>query len=228
MKKTITILITIITLVSLLALPMNARAKTLAEFEAEVEKYTKKLQETQANLAKNEQEVAAIERQISSIEKQISDAETQIVTLQEEIDASNEEITRKGEESKSIIEYYQISNGENIYLEYAFGATSITDMIYRMSIVEQLTDYNDKIMKELEELIAKNKEQQQQLSKKKIELNKLNTQLEKQKARIEADSASMRETVPSIETQIKEAKAMVVYYKQLGCGKNEDIQACQY
>lgn len=228
MKKTITILITIITLVSLLALPMNARAKTLAEFEAEVEKYTKKLQETQANLAKNEQEVAAIERQISSIEKQISDAETQIVTLQEEIDASNEEITRKGEESKSIIEYYQISNGENIYLEYAFGATSITDMIYRMSIVEQLTDYNDKIMKELEELIAKNKEQQQQLSKKKIELNKLNTQLEKQKARIEADSASMRETVPSIETQIKEAKAMVSYYKQLGCGKTEDIQACQY
>ena len=228
MKKTITILIAIITLVSLLALPMNTRAKTLAEFEAEVEKYTKQLQETQANLAKNEQEVAAIERQITSIEKQISDAETQIVTLQEEIDASNEEITRKGEESKSIIEYYQISNGENIYLEYAFGATSITDMIYRMSIVEQLTDYNDKIMKELEELIAKNKEQQQQLSKKKIELNKLNTQLEKQKARIEADSASMRETVPSIETQIKEAKAMVSYYKQLGCGKNEDIQACQY
>ena len=37
-----------------------------------------------------------------------------------------------------------------------FGAETITDMIYRMSIVEQLTEYNDKIMKELKQLIAEN------------------------------------------------------------------------
>ena len=54
------------------------------------------------------------------------------------------------------MEYYQIANGNNAYLEYAFGAETITDMIYRMSIVEQLTEYNDKIMKELKQLIAEN------------------------------------------------------------------------
>ncbi|MDO5393461.1 MAG: peptidoglycan DD-metalloendopeptidase family protein [Mycoplasmatota bacterium] len=228
MKKAINILLVIVILVSFIALPMNTKAKTIAQFEAEVKKYTEELNAKKANLAKNDEEVAAIKVKISSIEKQMAAAEEEIVTLQKEIDESNEEIARKSEESKKIIEYYQISNGENIYLEYAFGATDITDMIYRMSIVEQLTDYNDKIMKELSELIEKNKTQQQELTKKKEELKKLGVQLESEKARIEADSKSIKATMPSIETQIKEAKAQVTYFKNLGCGANEDIQACQY
>lgn len=65
------------------------------------------------------------------------------------------------------MEYYQIANGNNAYLEYAFGAETITDMIYRMSIVEQLTEYNDKIMKELKQLIAENNKKKTQLSSKK-------------------------------------------------------------
>ena len=36
---------------------------------------------------------------------------------------SEKEIQRKSEESKNIISYYQVANGENAYLEYAFGAT---------------------------------------------------------------------------------------------------------
>ncbi len=227
MKKFINLLLVVVLLVSFFALPMNANAKTLAQFREEVKKYTDELNAKKANLAKNEGEVATIKAKISSIEKQISAAEAEIVKLQEEIDASNEEIARKSEESKKIIEYYQISNGENIYLEYAFGATNITDMIYRMSIVEQLTDYNDKIMKELSELIEKNKSQQQELKKKKESLKKLEVQLESEKARIEADSASIRESMPSIETQIREAQAQVKYFESLKCGENEDINDCQ-
>lgn len=228
MKKLINLLVVIVILVSYLALPMNTSAKTLAQFREDVKKITAELNEKKANLAKNDEEVAAIKTKIASIEKQMKEAEEEIDKLQEEIDASNEEIARKSEESKKIIEYYQISNGENIYLEYAFGATDITDMIYRVSIVEQLTDYNDKIMKELAELIEKNKTQQVELTKKKEELKKLGVQLESEKARIEADSKSIRESMPSIETQIKEAQAQVKYYEGLKCGENEDIQACEY
>lgn len=228
MKKNISMLLVIVILVSFFALPMNTNAKTIAEFQAEVNKFTEQLNEKKANLAKNDAEIAAIKSKISSIEAQIKETEAQIEKLQQEIDASNEEIAKKSEESKKIIEYYQISNGENIYLEYAFGATSITDMIYRMSIVEQLTDYNDKIMKELEELIEKNKSQQKEMTKKKENLSSLSVQLKAQKARIEADSDTIRESMPSIETQIKEAQAQVNYFKNLGCGTNEDIQACQY
>lgn len=227
MKK-VSIVLIIVLLVSLVALPMRTEAKTIAEFKAEVEKFTAELQEKKNNIAKNDAEVAQIKTKISSIEKQIAAAETEMSNLQDEIDASNLEIKEKSEESKKIIEYYQISNGENIYLEYAFGATSITDMIYRMSIVEQLTDYNDKLMDELEALIEKNKKQQQELEKKKANLNTLKASLKSEQARIEADSENIRVTMPSIETQIKEAQNQVKYFESLGCGQTEDINACVY
>lgn len=218
----------IILIASLLVLPLNANAKTIAEFEKEVEAYTAVLQSKKNAIAKNDAEVAEIKKKITAIEGQIAQANNDIKALQEEIDESNKEIEKKNEESKKVMEYYQIAGGENIYLEYAFGAKDITDMIYRMSVVEQLTEYNDQVMKELKELIRQNNEKKAELEKKKEELGNLEKDLETQKARINAESAAIRETMPGVQEQIKAAQANVKYYKSLGCGRNEDINACQY
>lgn len=228
MKKLLIVTSIILLLVSFVALPLDTSAKTIQEFENEVTKYTKELEEKKANLARNNEEVQQIIKKIKNIESQIEEAENEIKRLQEEIEASQKEIERKSEESKNIISYYQVSNGENAYLEYAFGAESITDMIYRLSIVEQLTEYNNKIMKELEELIKKNQATQEELKKKEEELKGLKQELKAEQARIEADSASIRESMPSIQEQINSARDSVKYYKSLGCGASEDIQACEY
>lgn len=226
MKK-ISVTLVIVMILSLFALPMRTEAKTIAQFEAEVEKFTAELRAKQNSLNQNKAEIEVIKQKISNIIDQMAAAEKEIDKLQLEIEESNQEIRAKGEESKSIIEYYQISNGENIYLEYAFGATDITDMIYRMSIVEQLTEYNDKIVEELEILIENNKKKQKELEKKIDNLNALETSLKAQQRKVEADSNSIRGTMPSIETQIKEAQAQIKYYKSLKCGTNEDIQDCE-
>ena len=228
MKKLLIVTSIILLLVSFIALPVDTSAKTIQEFENEVTRYTKELEEKKANLARNNEEVQQIIKKIKNIESQIEEAENEIKRLQEEIEASQKEIERKSEESKNIISYYQVSNGENAYLEYAFGAESITDMIYRLSIVEQLTEYNNKIMKELEELIKKNQATQEELKKKEEELKGLKQELKKEQARIEADSEHIKESMPSIQEQINSARDSVKYYKSLGCGASEDIQACEY
>ena len=228
MKKLLVVTSIILLLVSFVALPLDTSAKTIQEFENEVTKYTQELENKKANLAKNEAEVAAIKKRIANIENQIEEAEAEIKRLQEEIEESQREIERKSEESKNIISYYQVSNGENAYLEYAFGANDITDMIYRLSIVEQLTEYNNKIMKELEELIKKNQATQEELRKKEEELKGLKQELKAEQARIEADSEKLRESMPSIQEQINSARDSVKYYKSLGCGTTEDIQACEF
>lgn len=228
MKKLLIVTSIILLLVSFIALPTDTSAKTIQEFENEVTRYTKELEEKKANLARNNEEVQQIIKKIKNIESQIEEAENEIKRLQEEIEASQKEIERKSEESKNIISYYQVSNGENAYLEYAFGAESITDMIYRLSIVEQLTEYNNKIMKELEELIKKNQATQEELKKKEEELKGLKQELKAEQARIEADSAHIKESMPSIQEQINSARDSVKYYKSLGCGASEDIQACEY
>lgn len=221
-------LLVIVALISFIALPKEISAKTIQQFEQEVAKYTAELQEKKNKVAKNDEEVAQIKNKIKQIESQITEAENSIKKLQEEIDESNKKIEQKDAESKKLMKYFQVVINDNAYLEYIFGATSIKDMIYRMSVVEQLTEYNDTIMKELEALIKENNKKQQELKSKQAELKKLETDLEDQKERINADSASLKAAMPGLEDQIKSAKANVTYYKNLGCGASEDIQKCQY
>ena len=217
-----------LTVISFVALPLRTKAKTVKEFEAEVEKYTKELEERKSKIATNEEEIKKIKAEIAETEKSIATAEEEIESLQEEIEEMEEEIRKKSEESKNIMAYYQISNGENAYLEYAFGASDITDMIYRISIVEQLTEYNDNIMKELDALIKKNQEKQQELENKKVELDKLKKDLEDKQSRIELDNASIKAGMPGLEEQLKSAKSQLSYAKSLGCGASEDLSACIY
>ena len=101
-------------------------------------------------------------------------------------------------------------------------------MVYRMAIVEQLTEYNDKVMKELSDLVEENETRKKELSAKNDELEKLTDELEAEQEKINADTAAIRETMPSVEEQLKSAKENLQYYKNLGCGINEDIYSCQF
>lgn len=220
------IYISLFAFILIVALPQNINAKTLKDFENEVTKYTNELQEKKDKVAKNDQEVAEIKKKISEIEGQIEKAEKEIDNLQKEIDESNKKIEAKEKESKNLMKYFQVVSNDNTYLEYIFGATSITDMIYRVSVVEQLTDYNEQIMNELEALIKENNQKQQELDQKNKELKELQESLEDQKERINADTATLKAGMPGIEEQIKEAKAQVSQLKKMGCGSNEDIATC--
>ena len=228
MNKKLKLLLIAIILILPIMLPVNTNAKTIAEFQKEVDKYTKALEEKENAISKNNQQIDQIETKIKNIQGQIKAAEEEVKTLEIEIKKCNAEIKKKKEESKKLMEYYQISNGDNAYLEYAFGATSITDLIYRMSVVEQLTEYNNQLMKELKQLIKKNEERQKKLAQKQQELKKLRKELEEEQEKLEIDNQRIRESMPSVRDQIKAAKANVQYYKKLGCGTNEDILRCQY
>lgn len=222
MIKASKFLLTIL-IASLVVIPISSSAVTLKEYEDLVEKYTKELQEKDAKIARGKEEIAQVKKNIASIENQISEAEKEVERLQEEIEKSNKEIEKKNNESKKIMEYYQIENGNNAYLEYVFGATSITDMIYRMSVAEQLTEYNDKVMKELNRLIEENTRKKNELTKKQEELKNLKQKLEKEKERIEAEVSGVEGTVPSTKGQIALYQERVNYYKNKGCKSNDVI-----
>lgn len=228
LKKILSLSLILLLVTSYIVIPVDTSAKTIKEFEAEVEKFTQDLEDKKNKIAQNDAEVAEIEANIANIEKQIEEIAAQTVTLQAEIDKSNEEIAQKSEESKSLFQYIQVSEGENAYLEYVFGATDITDMIYRMAIVEQLTEYNDKIMDELAKLIEDNEKKKEELATKNSQLEALTEELENEQVRINADTAAIKEAMPSVEQQLKSAQENLDYLKSLGCGENEDKDACIY
>ena len=221
MKKILVVIIPVLVLT--LLFPIKVDAVTLKEYEDAVAKYTKELQEKESKIARGKEEIEKVKKTIKETESQIEQTEKEIQELQEEIEKCNKEIEKKDKESKNIISYYQVSNGENVYLEYAFGAKDITDMIYRMSVVEQLTDYNDKVMKELKQLIETNKKKTEELNKKTQELQELKKKLESEKERIEQEVSGVEGTVPSTKGQIALYQQRVNYYKARGCKSNDVI-----
>ena len=162
MKKVSIVLLILILTVCLL--PVNTNAKTLSQLEDEVNKFTAELDSKNSQIAQNDAEVREIEKKIADYERQISEIKSETAILEQEIEESNIEIENKSEESKTLFQYLQVSEGENAYMEYIFGATDVTDMVYRMAIVEQLTEYNEQVMNELENLIEENKQRKIELA----------------------------------------------------------------
>ncbi len=216
-------LIIVLLCIGVLILPSATQAVTLKEYEDMVEKYTKELKEKEAKMAKNDEEVAEIKAKIVDIEVEITKAEEEIENLKIEIEKSNEEIKDKEKESKRLVQYFQVISNENTYLEYIFEADSITDMIYRVSVVEQLTDYNKEIMDDLEKLIQENQQKTEELDKKNDELADLKKELNSEKERIETENREIEGTIPSTKGQIEYYQKQVDYYKSKGCKSNDVI-----
>lgn len=221
MKKLVVIIILLLTVTMLI--PKSVFATTLQEYEDQLAKYQNELNDKNNQIAASKKELEEVQQKLTEYEKQIRDTEDEINRLEEEINKNNEEIEKKKKESKKLMEYYQISNGENIYLEYAFGATDITDMIYRLSIVEQLTDYNDRVMKELKELVRQNKEKQKELEEKKTELNRLTEEMREQSKKIQGNITSTEGLIPNIKGQLSYYQERISYYKSVGCEPTDTI-----
>ncbi len=218
----------LIALLAVFLIPINTEAKTLSDLRKEVEEANADLENKNNQIAANDAEVAEIKKKIADIESQISEIESETGVLEQEIEESNNEIAEKSEQSKSLFQYLQVSEGENAYLEYIFGATDVTDMVYRMAIVEQLTEYNDKIMNELSQLVEENEQRKEELATKNKELEKLTDDLEAEQAKINAETAQIKDAMPSVEQQKKEAEKQIEYYERIGCGESEDIDSCQF
>ena len=217
------VIYTTILLLSIFLFPICTKAVTLGDYEAQVRKYEADINNKNSAIAQNNAKIEEIAGKILETQNKITQTENEIARLKKEIAEANKEIKKKEEESKRIVEYYQLENGENAYLEYAFGADSITDMIYRMSVVEQLTEYNDNLMKELEALIKKNQKRTEELNKKTKELAALKRELEFQKKKLETDNSKIEGSLVNVKEDLKVAKAQVAKYRAKGCKSSDRI-----
>ena len=114
----------------------------------------KKIQETIKSL---ENELGENADEITKCDNLVQESKQKVIELQEEIDSKQQEID-------NLLNFLEVSNGENVYLEYMFKAKSFTDFIYRAAVVEQLTKYNDELIDDMYKLIDENKKEQVKLA----------------------------------------------------------------
>lgn len=221
MKKIFGILLIIALLISFIPIP--TKAETLKQYKELLEKEKAKYAANQASINKTQAEINSTNKEIENIKKEMISMAAEIGQLQEDVTSYKEEIEKKELQTKKLIEYLQLSGGENLYLEYAFGAESITDLIYRMSVVEQLTDYNEDVIKELKVLIEKCEEREKEINEKEKELSAKQEELGELVESLGEDKEALSESGVSVSKQIKFYEDTIKQYEKEGCKDNDVI-----
>lgn len=220
-------ILNIITVVSILAMlvPNSVLAEdlTFGQIQDDLAKAQKELDANNQSINDKTQQIIENNSTIKSLRNQITEMSNEAVKLQQEIADANIEIENKNEQTKDLIVYLQMSQGENIYLEYVFGGDSITDLVYRLSIVEQITEYNDNMIKELEELITRNENKKVELANKQEEYEKKMQTLNDEISKLNSSINKLDSLSPSLEQEVKTKQQLVSYYKSQGCSKRSDV-----
>lgn len=221
MRKLLSILLILIICVSLV--PINVNAITLGDYEKKLQEYIAEAKSKQAAINKTQKEIEEAKQQIESIKKEMQNLTEEVARLHQEIADHNEDIKQKSLQTKEIFQYFQMSNGENTYMEYVFGADSITDLIYRTAIVKQLTEYNNKVTKELEEMIEANKLREKEIETKNKQLTEKKDSLEDKIVTLGYSKQELSKGMADVQTQIKNYEERVNAFKAKGCQSHHVI-----
>lgn len=208
----------------ILLLPtISPNAETLKDYKDLLNKYiaeqkanNNKINQTDSQINSSKQEIENIKAEIQKNTKEIEQMRNDIITY-------NNEIKEKEIETKEIISYYQLSQQENLYLEYAFGAETITDLIYRMSVVEQLVEHNKNTIEDLNNKIKANQNREVELNQKEKEMTARQEELTKKISNLTGVKASLNENSVSVAKQIEIYQEIVDGYEELGCKDNDVI-----
>lgn len=230
-KKVINILLIFVLLVPMFVAPYVVGAtdnddKTLKELKEELAREEANLANNDNSIKLTEAEITAIKNNMNLIGQQISKSDNDIIKLSEEIKELEKEISLKKVEMDKIIRFLQVSSGESEYLEYVFGAKTFTDFIYRMAITEQLTNYNDKLIKEYNEMIVANKQKQIDLNNQIETLKSKQAEFAKESSKLVNQMANLHTENGSIKKGIEAAKNTINDLVSKGCADEDTVRTC--
>ena len=204
----------------------RAKEATLNELLAQARANREAYNEAKSQKALTEQErekaiqdKAAAEAEIENINKELEQIEKDVEKLQKSIEKKDEEI-------KEIMKFVQVSEGSSTYLEYIFGANSFTDFIYRVSVAEQLSDYNDKLIKEYNQNVKDLEQKQVDLSNKQVELNKKQQELTILEAKLSEKIEKLQSGIISKDQEYKTQINLINSMKSRGCSGNDTVSEC--
>ncbi len=219
--------ITVIFVVMMIAMPIyKVKAKTLGDLKNELSNLERKYAEANNNKNMTTEQINSLTNEINAMTSKLNQIKVDIKNTEDEIMENEDTIEKKKEETNELLKFLQVSSGENVYLEYLFEADSYTEFIYRYAVVSQLTDYNNNLMKELEELIKSLEKKKENLANNKTSLENSSRELESKMITLRANLSSYQEEGTTIEQDIADMKKEIKRYVDKGCKDNENITTC--
>ncbi len=208
----------------LLLLPTSlVHAETLKDYKNLLNKYIAEQSSNNNKINQTEGQINASKKEIENIKTELQNMTKEIEKMRNDIVTYNNNIKEKEIQTKEVMAYYQMSQSNNLYLEYAFGAETVTDLIYRLSVVEQLVQYNKETINQLNNMIKSNQDREVELTKKEEDMNNRQKDLTNKITNLTGVKASLNENSVSVAKQIQIYKDIVEGYKAQGCKDNDVI-----
>ena len=114
---------------------------------------------TQGQINSNKNAINNANQEIDSSRKKIEDAKVLI-------EETNNKIKDLEVKNENLMAYFQIMQGNNLYMEFITESTSMTELIMRVDAIKELASYQQDKLKEMDSLI--NEQEQLQVDMKRM------------------------------------------------------------
>ena len=252
MRKLIAVLLMVPTVLAGAVLPV--RADKISDLQKQQKEHQNQLSSVEGQISDLEDEQSIIEEEIqdvnaelidlmtgiSLLEDQIAETEAQIVIKTEELEAAKQAyadaVKREQEEYEAmkVRIRYMYERGDESYLNIFMGAASFGDLLTRAEYIEQLYEYDRKLLTEYQETTKLVAELRDQVDREKTNLEETEASLQADKTELveeqkELNSVKSRLKAQSdaYEEKIQQAEALANQYKKQIAAENSEIKRLQ-
>lgn len=224
MKKIITC---IMLFLLVFCISFKVEAKTLKDLKNELAAYEKEMNAAKNKTQLTQTEINNVNQRVRTIRATIEKDQENIKKTEDEIVVLEQKAEEKEEQIKDIISFLQITNSENAYMEYIFGAKTIEDLVLRSAVSEQMVAYNDDLIEDYNNTIVEYKAKNDELKTQITNLNSEQDNLKTELVRLGDNLDEAQEEVASAQSLVEAQKKLINYYQNtLGCKDNQDINKC--
>ena len=211
MKKLISLLLAVIIVFSAVA---TAGADTLSDLKNEQQRLEQEAAEYEEIIKDKENEIAEQEEYVNAIAEKVANVNSQIALNREKIaaydariaeqEAEKDRLNAQAEENMNVLRkrlraIYMA--GDTSALEIILGAKDFTDFVDKMQLVESISDYDAKLVDELEAQLDN--------------VNQVVESLNSDKAELEVEKASLEENQSELNSLLAEnEEALATLYGQ--------------
>ena len=204
----------------------NVQAKSIADMQRELNQKLAEYNKNKDQQNKLNQSINLSQKEIDASNNAIAQAEKEIQETGTKIQKLNSDIEQKNSEIDELMKLVQLADGDIAYLEYIFGSADMTDFIHRSSMIEEITEYNDQQMKEMNQMVEESKKLQKEL---KIKQNNLQAKIQELNGKIKqynTSLASLDEVQVDVKKELDQLQQTINYYKKICPNVNQDVNTC--
>lgn len=200
-------------------------ATTISELRDNVKKNQSQLKNAQKQADEAQEAQEGVEEEIQEIDAELVNLITDINLIEEAIVEKEEEIAETQVEydaavaekeeqyaSMKIRIQFMYEKGDSSYLHMFFGAGNMGDMVNKAKYVEELYDYDRKLLAEYEDTVHRVEELQDRLEEDKSELETSRTELQEGQAYLEEMLAQKRTEYENYSVMLTKAKQEAATY----------------